>query len=98
MPEHPAEKVPKTKSIRVIVLLCLGATGIYLILFRTPGPAVQGQFQGPIPAKITLASFQQPDVGRDCMRGCHNAIVEAFALEVHGKSAKFLSDSRAANC
>lgn len=32
------------------------------------------------------------------MQGCHNAIVESFVEETHGKSAKFLHDSRAANC
>lgn len=40
---------------------------------------------------------QQTVVGRDC-RQCHQAIVESFALAIHGKSAKFLTDSRAAKC
>lgn len=52
----------------------------------------------PAEAKSPLLGPQQKVIGSDCMRGCHNAIVESFAFEVHGKSAKFLRDSRAANC
>jgi DmsE family decaheme c-type cytochrome len=37
------------------------------------------------------------DVGKDCKQ-CHAAVVDAFVLETHGKSAKFLGDSRAASC
>ena len=36
-------------------------------------------------------------IGRDCQQ-CHRAIVESFALEIHGKSAKFLKDSRGSTC
>jgi predicted CXXCH cytochrome family protein len=42
-------------------------------------------------------SPQQKIIGRDC-RQCHQVIVEAFTLDAHGKSGKFLSDSRASVC
>ena len=36
----------------------------------------------------------RPVVGAKCQQ-CHKEIVQSFALDVHGKSAKFLKDSRA---
>jgi predicted CXXCH cytochrome family protein len=48
---------------------------------------------------IAAATTQPPvaDVGQDCKQ-CHGGIVENFVSEAHGKSAKFLSDSRASSC
>ncbi|MGQ0761321.1 MAG: DmsE family decaheme c-type cytochrome [Acidobacteriota bacterium] len=40
---------------------------------------------------------QQTVIGKDCQQ-CHRLIVQTFALDAHGKSAKFLKDTRAASC
>jgi DmsE family decaheme c-type cytochrome len=39
----------------------------------------------------------QTEIGKDCKR-CHTAIVEGYELQAHGKSGKFLADSRATSC
>ena len=39
----------------------------------------------------------KPEVGDKCV-SCHRPYVQSFAAEVHGKTAKFLHDSRSANC
>src|SRR5262245_39141438 len=69
----------------VLVLVCL------LTVFRLPASAQSTQ------ATASQESPQQKIIGRDC-RQCHQVIVEAFALDAHGKSGKFLSDSRASVC
>jgi predicted CXXCH cytochrome family protein len=43
--------------------------------------------------KTTVAA----EVGSRCV-SCHRPYVESFLLETHGKTAKFLNDSRAAQC
>jgi len=40
---------------------------------------------------------QDKTVGRDCLQ-CHRQVVQVFALNAHGKSARFLKDSRSATC
>jgi len=42
-------------------------------------------------------SAQPAAVGVKCV-SCHRPYVNSFLLEIHGKTAKFLSDSRAATC
>lgn len=42
-------------------------------------------------------AVQQTVVGEKCMQ-CHKEVVQSFALDNHGKSAKFLKNSRAASC
>jgi DmsE family decaheme c-type cytochrome len=39
----------------------------------------------------------EADVGKQCT-GCHDNVVESFALDMHGKSAKFLKGSFDAKC
>src|SRR5215471_9849896 len=59
--------------------------------FRLPAAAQSTQTSTP------QQSPQQKVIGRDC-RQCHQVIVEAFALDLHGKSGKFLNDSLASVC
>src|SRR5580765_160599 len=57
--------------------------------FVTPsGPPTQAQ---------TAVTTAATTIGANCA-SCHRAYVQSFALEIHGKTAKFLSDSRAATC
>ncbi|NOT46450.1 MAG: DmsE family decaheme c-type cytochrome [Acidobacteria bacterium] len=51
----------------------------------------------PALSQSTTPAVPQTEVGKDCKQ-CHGAIVESFALQTHGKTAKFLTDSRAASC
>src|SRR5215475_2139040 len=72
-------------AFSVLVSLCL------LVVFKLPAAAQSTQ------TTAAQQSPQQKIIGRDC-RQCHQVIVEAFALNLHGKSGKFLSDSRASVC
>jgi len=45
----------------------------------------------------TASSNQAEVIGKDCLQ-CHRLVVQTFALDAHGKSAKFLKDTRAAKC
>lgn len=93
-------KDPLTTAIRSLAVL-IAATVVVMFTVRVwpENPAAQAE------STITFSNLkfaglltQQTEVGRDCMRGCHNAIVESFVQTTHGKSARFLNDSRAANC
>ena len=102
MPEQHQRSIPRSVAIRIAALLISLAVGIglYLSILAPPRLRAQAQFNtsSTQPRLISAALLQQSEVGRDCMRGCHNAIVESFVMETHGKSAKFLKDARAANC
>jgi predicted CXXCH cytochrome family protein len=76
--------------IRVLALLVVAVSLVFFFAFARPaGPHAQAQ--------STKTTTQQTIIGRDCLQ-CHRAIVQSFALDAHGKSAKFLKDSRAAKC
>ena len=97
--QHSAT-APSATIIRILTLIILVACiALFLLFVRSPSATVQGQStesSGPTPG--VRQAVQQTEIGRNCMQGCHNAIVETFVGETHGKSAKFLHDSRAANC
>ena len=84
---------PGTQRIFILSLLAL-STLVGVCLFSTVRQGAKAQS-----AQTTTAqqSPQQKTIGRDC-RQCHQVIVSAFALDAHGKSGKFLSDSRASVC
>jgi predicted CXXCH cytochrome family protein len=42
-------------------------------------------------------AIQETIIGRDCLQ-CHRLVVQTFAFNAHGKSAKYLKDTRAADC
>jgi predicted CXXCH cytochrome family protein len=61
-------------------------------------PTTQAQSRAEIAIQSQPANAGGPlAVGARCV-SCHRPYVETFLLETHGKSAKFLSDSRAATC
>src|SRR2546428_6933537 len=90
---------PLSISIRAVVLsVVLAFVGAFLAFVSLAGPPARAQSTEASGQTKSRQVVRQKVIGRDCMRGCHNAIVESFALETHGKSAKFLKDSRAAKC
>lgn len=73
----------------VPALIVLTSVGLLLASLLPAGPPTQAQ--------STMASAKQPVVGQNCV-SCHRTYVQSFGLEIHGKTARFLSDSRAATC
>lgn len=51
----------------------------------------------PVHAQSTGQGSQPSVIGQKCER-CHSEIVASFALNVHGKSGKFLKDTRETSC
>lgn len=77
-------------AIRLAALLIAAiVASVFQVSFKPAAPPVQAQ--------SVRATVQETVVGRDCLQ-CHRAIVNSFALDAHGKSAKFLKDFRAAKC
>ncbi len=90
MPEQRNKTHALSLAIRLTALLTIAVVASLFVTFLKPaGPPVQAQS-----VKTTV---QQTVIGRDCLQ-CHRAIVNSFALDLHGKSARFLKDSRAAKC
>jgi predicted CXXCH cytochrome family protein len=90
LPKQCDRTDPLSITLRVTALLVVAVVvGLFFAFARPAGPPAQAQ--------STKTSVQQTVIGRDCQQ-CHRVIVESFALDTHGKSAKFLKDSRAAKC
>lgn len=94
MPNLHDRPFRSANTIRGIALVMVLA---FVALLPAPeGPAVapaQAQSAGQ-----TVRQGAQPLViGAKC-RQCHKEVVESFALDAHGKSAKFLNDSRTTTC
>ena len=87
MPEQP-ERTNNSIVIRIIALLVFVAfVGLFYAFVWPTGPHAQAQSSSPpAQAKSTPRPAQQTIIGKDCQQ-CHRAIVESFALEIHGKSA-----------
>jgi predicted CXXCH cytochrome family protein len=89
--------LPKKKNIidRLAILrfaALVSVVALALALFALARPT-----ESPAQAQSDRQSAQQTVIGRDCQQ-CHRLIVQSFPLDAHGKSAKFLKDSRAATC
>jgi hypothetical protein len=94
------DRIDNSTTRRFIALLVVGLfVSLFYIFVWHVGPRAQAQSPAKTSAqtKPTPRPAQQTIIGRDCQQ-CHRAIVESFALEIHGKSAKFLTDSRAPKC
>lgn len=80
------------------VLVFVAVLVLLFTSFRPAEPPAQAQ---SITSQTRMQSSGQAvahsDVGARCV-SCHRPYVNAFLLETHGKSAKFLTDSRAATC
>ncbi|HKC65549.1 MAG TPA: hypothetical protein VKB86_18045, partial [Pyrinomonadaceae bacterium] len=99
MPDQP-NRIDHSTAVRAIVLLAFVVfICLCYIFIWSSGPPAKAQSSTNRSTQTTPAAKPTPPtiVGRDCQQ-CHRAIVESFALEVHGKSAKFLTDSRAPKC
>ena len=72
--------------------LLAAAMSASLVVYLLESPAAAQSTQ-----TIARQSPQQKIVGKDCQQ-CHRLIVQTFPLDAHGKSAKFLTDSRSAKC
>ncbi len=90
MPERHHRTGALSIAIRVVALLIAAISVALFFTFAKPA-------NPPAEAQSTTTARQQTVVGKDCQQ-CHRVIVESFALDTHGKSAKFLNDSRAAKC
>ncbi len=77
-----------------VVALCIVTVlvALFLAFVKPAGPAADAQ--------STNTSTKGTVVGKNCQTGCHDhdSIIMAFGLDAHGKSAKFLADSRGAKC
>ena len=82
------------KAVAVIILAIFG--GLIFIFVSPAGP--------PARAQSTEGAQQAVDKTRigweckECHEATHDRNVESFALDAHGKSGKFLTDSRATKC
>jgi DmsE family decaheme c-type cytochrome len=76
------------KSIKILIIMVF--VGIFLVFI--------GQNASP-PALSQSANqlVKQTEPGQSCKR-CHQANVESFGTNAHGKSAKFMEGDRAASC
>lgn len=82
---------PSPVFVRILAPLVVAVFVILVFVFaRFLDSSSQAQ-------SVIKQSTQQSVVGKDCLQ-CHRTIVQSFALDAHGKSAKFLNDSRAAKC
>ncbi len=90
MPDQHDRTEPLAVAIRALALVIVVASAGLFAAFV--GPA-----ESPAQAQSTGQALQQTVIGAKCQQ-CHKAVVQSFALDAHGKSAKFLKDSRAATC
>ena len=97
MPEQEVRADSVSNTVRGLALLILLALVGPCLAILWPGrPPAQAKSTEPPPAQSSRQTAQQA-VGAKCV-SCHRPYVESFALEAHGKSAKFVKDSRAAMC
>ena len=99
--------MPEQKESANALSIVIWAVVALLIVVTLVGlsPALSGSFPAQAqsiggPTSQTQSSqtvARQTTVGEKCV-SCHRAYVNSFGLEVHGKTAKFLGDSRAASC
>ncbi len=90
LPEQDKRTDSLSIVTRIAALFIVAALVVFFFAFAKPvGP--------PAEAQSTRTMAQETVIGRDCQQ-CHRVIVQSFALDAHGKSAKFLKDSRGAKC
>ena len=87
MPEQPVRKYPARRAIALLIVVAF--LGLFPALREPAGPPAQAQTTGQ--------AVQPTVIGAKCQQ-CHKPVVQSFALDGHGKSAKFLKDSRATPC
>ncbi len=91
---HLRERENRTDALSIVIrVVALFVMVVFVVLFF----AFSKPAAPPAEAQSTQMTAQQTVIGKDCQQ-CHRVIVASFALDTHGKSAKFLHDSRAAKC
>ena len=97
MPEHHDGKtlVKRTFAVSIVVSLI----GLFPVLVRPAEPQTQQppQQPQPQPAAQTAQTAQPIVIGAKCVQ-CHKEAVQFYALDAHGKSGKFLTNSSATTC
>ncbi len=94
MPDQPDRTYPLSIAKRAVALLIVVAFASLFPAFVKPTARfAQAQSTG----QAVQQSAQQTVIGAKCAQ-CHKEVVQSFALDAHGKSAKFLTDSRATTC
>src|SRR5258708_5027139 len=98
MPEQQDRANPLSIVRAVALSIVVGGVGFFLTFAWPPRPTgLAKSTEIPLQTQTTRQYVQRTAIGRDCVQ-CHRVIVRSFELDAHGKSAKFLKDSRAANC
>ena len=98
MPEERVRADSVSNTVRAFALLIvLAFVGLCLAFVWPSKPPAEAKSAESPPQSQTTRTVQQTIIGRDCQQ-CHRLVVQTFALDAHGKSAKFLRDSRGAKC
>src|SRR5262245_42208492 len=87
---------PLPFSKRAVALLIVAAFACLVLVSVWPAVPTTAQTKSAA-RQAEQQAVPRPVVGAKCQQ-CHKEIVQSFALDVHGKSAKFLTDSRATSC
>ena len=83
-----------SSAIRAVSLLIVVTFVVFFLAFvGTARPPAQAQSAG----QAAQQTAQPTVIGARCQR-CHKEDVQSFALDAHGKSGKFLKDSRVTTC
>ena len=94
MPEqnHPTARVDSKRALTLVMFVIFSSVFLaFIFLPRVPSLAQTAN------QTSNLDASDSGEVGTDC-KSCHSAVVASFQSEVHGKSAIFLTDYRAASC
>jgi predicted CXXCH cytochrome family protein len=90
-----AEGHPQTERVVAFLVGIVLLSGAAVLFWPARTSLVDAKSAAPGPQNTRTS--QQNIVGKDCQQ-CHRLVVQTFPFDVHGKSAKFLNDSRSANC
>jgi predicted CXXCH cytochrome family protein len=82
---------------RFVPGILLALVGVCLAAVWFHKPASEAKSPDFVPQTQSATATQQTVIGKDCQQ-CHRLIVQTFQLDAHGKSARFLSDTRGAKC
>jgi DmsE family decaheme c-type cytochrome len=94
VPEQRNRAIPSAIAIKAVALSIVVILVVFFTLVSPANPLVQAQSGATQAAHETVVGSEC----RECHEASHDRDVASFALDVHGKSAKFLKDARAARC
>lgn len=82
--------------LRIILPILCFSSLLILACWRLVGPSAARTYTIN-QTQSAVSQNQDQTVGRDCLQ-CHRQVVQVFALNAHGKSARFLKGSISATC